>query len=931
VPIHGTIEEAGLPDVLQLLTLGRKTGCLSVSDGTQHGEIYLDGGRVTYASVANRDRIGEMLVKSGRISRTDLEAATAEQAKGVTRPLGRILVDSGRIDRVEIERFVRRQVEEAVYYLFTWRKGAFAFESARRPSHGALLVSLDPEALLLEGARQVDEWSLIEKKIPSFEMVFQRTRGRRSGGANDALTEDQRRILPLLDGTRDVAGIVDGTGMSEFDAGKALYGLIMAGFVKLVERRNGVRHLDYRELLAYVVREAEFGNAERRKQAARHIVDCPSCSERLRTIHVRKTGAAAALPELEADSGVPPEYDVDDLGLAQAEAPFVPPMATPFVPPPEVTFTPPAPAIVDEAPVDEAPPIVERRTAEERRAAEERRQGDRRHGDRRRADRRAGGDRRQGDRRQQVNPAYARSHPDRRHSERRVSDRRDYPRERRSGDGARRPSTTVVTTPIDRVPGPGDRMTVPRQLPVTETETAEAVRPAAGPVGVTIAVSPAAPPAITQEIALDPAPPEPPAAVSPLAGLITEMDLEPPVPAPAATAAPAEKKEEKKERTQDLIWLQSPQESMEMIRASRSTLPKSDVEPRVIPRAPSSANPAPPTVRASAVIEDAVPAQTTERRVAQPVRAPRAAGPTAPPPRLPGQIVISVRQLAIAAGITGVALLGYAVGHMGRATGAHPSEHAATDTPSVTSPAMGQPASRLRSYSPGGSSAGNHAAVRVNVIGAPPSTAARPTGAASQGLARTTPEPHSNVTQLAAAAPAPAPTPAAPASDAQTTPAASAPTPAPAPAAAAPAQPAAPAPITLQSASASGGPDAELATGGWQPIERADAAALMGGTLGVIPGLGLESITRSTTGSRPRVRVAQVAPGGERIVLTETRSGAAVRPGPAVITALRVMPASEAYPFSTGTVSFGAILITAKSSVSADALHGHLEKLVEAQ
>jgi len=33
VSIHGTIEEAALPDVLQLLALGGKTGCLSVSDG----------------------------------------------------------------------------------------------------------------------------------------------------------------------------------------------------------------------------------------------------------------------------------------------------------------------------------------------------------------------------------------------------------------------------------------------------------------------------------------------------------------------------------------------------------------------------------------------------------------------------------------------------------------------------------------------------------------------------------------------------------------------------------------------------------------------------------------------------------------------------------------------------------------------------------
>ena len=32
--------------------------------------------------------------------------------------------------------------------------------------------SINPESLLLEGARRVDEWSLIEKKIPSFDLIF---------------------------------------------------------------------------------------------------------------------------------------------------------------------------------------------------------------------------------------------------------------------------------------------------------------------------------------------------------------------------------------------------------------------------------------------------------------------------------------------------------------------------------------------------------------------------------------------------------------------------------------------------------------------------------------------------------------------------------------------------------------------------------------
>jgi hypothetical protein len=68
------------------------------------------------------------------------------------------------------------------------------------------------------------------------------------------------------------------------------------------------------------------------------------------------------------------------------------------------------------------------------------------------------------------------------------------------------------------------------------------------------------------------------------------------------------------------------------------------------------------------------------------------------------------------------------------------------------------------------------------------------------------------------------------------------------------------------------------------------------------------------------------------IVLTETRSGTPTRaPGPAVVNAVRVMPASKAYPFATGTVSLGNLLVTAKTSIAAEALRPLLERMGEIQ
>jgi tetratricopeptide (TPR) repeat protein len=229
--IRGNLKEASLPDVLQLLAMGKKTGCLSIAYRTNFGYIYFDKGRICYASVVNRrDRLGDMLVKSGAISQAQLDFALEAQAKRLDTPIGRLLIEHGALTADQLHTAVDVQIREAVYFLFTWHQGTFNFEPDVTPEGQDRLVSINPESLLLEGARRVDEWSLVEKKIASFDLIFEADRNRilRSDAE---LTEEQTCVLEQIDGVRDVQGIIDATGLVEFEVGKALLGLINAGFI----------------------------------------------------------------------------------------------------------------------------------------------------------------------------------------------------------------------------------------------------------------------------------------------------------------------------------------------------------------------------------------------------------------------------------------------------------------------------------------------------------------------------------------------------------------------------------------------------------------------------------------------------------------------------------------------------------------------------
>src|ERR1041385_6984329 len=102
--IKGSLKEASLPDVIQLLFLGRRTGCLALADRQNFGMIYFDEGQVAHAAIVNRPhRLGDILIRSKRITAEQLQAAIDAQDKDRERRVGEILVEQGSIKPEELQ------------------------------------------------------------------------------------------------------------------------------------------------------------------------------------------------------------------------------------------------------------------------------------------------------------------------------------------------------------------------------------------------------------------------------------------------------------------------------------------------------------------------------------------------------------------------------------------------------------------------------------------------------------------------------------------------------------------------------------------------------------------------------------------------------------------------------------------------------------
>ena len=145
----GEIQNNTLPDLLQNLCASKATGTLTLEHAGQEKSIYLKDGHIVFAaSNMAEDRLGHILVKDGKLTPEQVEAAL--KLKAATRKrFGAIIAELGFITPKELFEGLKLQVKEIIFSLFRWGKGHYQFRPGHLPDEVIPLV-LDPIQLISE-------------------------------------------------------------------------------------------------------------------------------------------------------------------------------------------------------------------------------------------------------------------------------------------------------------------------------------------------------------------------------------------------------------------------------------------------------------------------------------------------------------------------------------------------------------------------------------------------------------------------------------------------------------------------------------------------------------------------------------------------------------------------------------------------------------
>jgi DNA-binding PadR family transcriptional regulator len=189
--LSGDLHNYHLPDLLRLIVSGRHSGTLTVTDGVHIRTLSFADGQPVCATARRND-----------------ESPSPEQTP--------------------------QQVLEGLCDLFRWQEGRFTFDQQMEQESWCVPLDLGAGELILCGCRWVDNWTIIQRLIPSADTIFEL--GETPKWTQDlSLNETEQQIVAAVDGVKDVATVAHELGLTVFEASRAFYCLAAVGMVRTAD------------------------------------------------------------------------------------------------------------------------------------------------------------------------------------------------------------------------------------------------------------------------------------------------------------------------------------------------------------------------------------------------------------------------------------------------------------------------------------------------------------------------------------------------------------------------------------------------------------------------------------------------------------------------------------------------------------------------
>ncbi len=224
--LNGSLSDFRLSDILIGIQRSTKTGILEVTRGPMFKRIYIKNGDMIFA-VSNHedDRIGEVLLKEGKIAQEQYNESVKESKK-TEQELVKILIELGYIKPTDLPQAVRDQVESVILSLFTIEDSKFEFKEGPLPSEEAITLRLSAANLIYRGIKMINNLQYLKKGCPPMDAVLSLSPDPLNLFQDISLSDRDREILSFVDGRRSLKDILSLSSLSDFETLKTIHALL---------------------------------------------------------------------------------------------------------------------------------------------------------------------------------------------------------------------------------------------------------------------------------------------------------------------------------------------------------------------------------------------------------------------------------------------------------------------------------------------------------------------------------------------------------------------------------------------------------------------------------------------------------------------------------------------------------------------------------
>jgi hypothetical protein len=232
---EGNLADASFPELIQALHANRWTGQLTLTSSGVGKSVTVQDGRLVFASSTSLDdRLGELLLKRGRISYRQLHDAASMITP--SKRLGAILVEQGTLSPKDLVRAVVEQTQDIIYSLFAWTEGRYRLHAGTDNSNESITLRMNTLDLIIEGIFRIQSWSRIERAIGGIDARYVRSEQYESVLSEMSLSFERLSLLTNLNGTQMVEQICDESSLPDFDVCRCLWAFRVIG---IVDRADG--------------------------------------------------------------------------------------------------------------------------------------------------------------------------------------------------------------------------------------------------------------------------------------------------------------------------------------------------------------------------------------------------------------------------------------------------------------------------------------------------------------------------------------------------------------------------------------------------------------------------------------------------------------------------------------------------------------------